>query len=172
MEKELRKAVLDVPDFPKKGIIFKDLTPVLKDAKLFAKVVDFLAKRYKTKKIDAVVCMEARGFLIGAPLAYKLKASLVPVRKPGKLPRATYKQEYALEYGTDSLEMHRDAIAKGDNILIIDDVLATGGTASAVAKLVENCGGKIKEMCFLMELDFLKGSEKLKPNRVYSIVHY
>ncbi len=172
MEKAVRKAILDVPDFPKKGIIFKDMMPVLKDAKLFAKLIDFLAKRYKNKKIDAVVCMEARGFLLGAPLAYKLKASLVPVRKPGKLPRATYKQEYALEYGTDSLEIHRDGITKGDNVLIVDDVLATGGTAGAVAKLVEKCGGNIKEMCFVMELDFLKGSEKLRPNKIYSLIHY
>jgi adenine phosphoribosyltransferase len=172
MEKELKKAVLDVPDFPKKGVIFKDFTPVLKDKKLFARLVDTLAKRYKSKKIDAVVCMEARGFLLGAPLAYKLKAALIPVRKPGKLPRKVYSQTYALEYGTDSLEIHADAISKGDNVIIIDDVLATGGTAQAVVKLVEKCGAKINEIAFVIELDFLKGREKLKGSKVFSVIHY
>ncbi len=172
MEKQLRKAVLDVPDFPKKGIIFKDLTPVFKDKKVFKKLIDFLAKRYKGKGITTVVSVEARGFLLGAPLAYKLGASLVPVRKPGKLPRQVYKQEYALEYGTDTLEIHTDAIAKGEKVLIIDDVLATGGTVGAVTKLVEKCGGRIVELAFMIELDFLKGREKLKPYKVYSILHY
>lgn len=172
MEKELRKTVLDVPDFPKKGIIFKDLTPVFKDKKVFKKLIDSLAKRYKGKGITTVVSVEARGFLLGAPLAYKLGASLVPVRKPGKLPRQVYKQDYALEYGTDSLEIHRDAIAKGEKVLIIDDVLATGGTVGAVTKLVEKCGGKIVELAFMIELDFLKGKEKLKPYKIYSILHY
>jgi adenine phosphoribosyltransferase len=172
MEKKLKKAVLDVPDFPKKGIIFKDFTPVLKDAKLFASLIDSLAKRYKSKKIDAIVCMEARGFLLGAPLAYRLKCALVPVRKPGKLPRKVYSQEYALEYGTDSLEIHADALSKGDNVVILDDVLATGGTAGAVVKLVEKCGAKIKELAFVIELDFLKGREKLASNKVFSVIHY
>jgi adenine phosphoribosyltransferase len=172
MEKELKKAILDIPDFPKKGVIFKDITPVLQDKKLFVKLVDSLAKRYKTKKIDAVVCVDARGFLIGAPLAYKLKASLIPVRKPGKLPRAVYSQEYALEYGTDSLEMHRDAVKKGDNVLIVDDVLATGGTAGAAAKLIEKSGGNIEEICFIMALDFLNGGQKLKSYKTFSLIHY
>jgi adenine phosphoribosyltransferase len=172
MEKELKKAILDVPDFPKKGVIFKDFTPVLKDKKLFARLVDSLAKRYKSRKIDAVVCMEARGFLLGAPLAYKLKAALIPVRKPGKLPRKVYSQTYALEYGTDSLEIHADAISQGDNVVIIDDVLATGGTAQAVVKLVEKCGAKINEIAFVIELDFLKGREKLKGSKVFSVIHY
>ncbi|MEI7541735.1 MAG: adenine phosphoribosyltransferase [bacterium] len=172
MEKKLRKIVLDVPDFPKKGIIFKDLTPLFKDKESFKKLIDFLAKRYKNKGIDTVVSVEARGFLLGAPLAYKLGASLVPVRKPGKLPRPVYKQEYALEYGTDSLEIHKDAIGKGEKVLVIDDVLATGGTAGAVAKLVDKCGGKIVEFAFIIELDFLKGNEKLKPHKVYSMLHY
>lgn len=172
MEKELKKAVLDVPDFPKKGIIFKDFTPVLQDGKLFAKLIDALAKRYRDKKIDAVVCMEARGFLLGAPLAYRLKAALIPVRKPGKLPRKVFSQLYALEYGEDSLEMHADALSKGDNVVIIDDVLATGGTAGAVIKLVEKSGAKIKELAFVIELDFLKGREKLKGNKIFSVIHY
>jgi adenine phosphoribosyltransferase len=168
MEKELKKAILDVPDFPKKGVIFKDFTPVLKDKKLFARLVDSLAKRYKSRKIDAIVCMEARGFLLGAPLAYKLKAALIPVRKPGKLPRKVYSQTYAL----DSLEIHADAISQGDNVVIIDDVLATGGTAQAVVKLVEKCGAKINEIAFVIELDFLKGREKLKGSKVFSVIHY
>lgn len=172
MEKQLRKIILDVQDFPKKGIIFKDLTPLFQDKKVFKKLIDFLAKKYKNKGISSVVSVEARGFLIGAPLAYKLGASLVPVRKPGKLPRLVYKQEYALEYGTDALEIHQDAIKKGEKVLIIDDVLATGGTVGAVSKLVEKCGGKIVEMAFLIELDFLKGAEKLKPYKVYSVLHY
>lgn len=172
MEKKLRKIVLDVPDFPKKGIIFKDLTPLFKDKKTFKQTIDFLAKRYKSKGIDTVVSVEARGFLLGAPLAYKLGASLVPVRKPGKLPRPVYKQEYALEYGSDSLEIHKDAIGKGEKVLVIDDVLATGGTAGAVAKLVDKCGGKIVEFAFIIELDFLKGNEKLQPHKVYSVLHY
>ncbi|MCE5300857.1 MAG: adenine phosphoribosyltransferase [Spirochaetia bacterium] len=172
MEKELKKAILDVPDFPKKGIIFKDLTPVFKDKKVFKKLIDTLGKRYKSKKITAVVCVEARGFLLGAPLAYKLGAALVPVRKPGKLPGQTFKQEYALEYGTDALEIHRDAVGKGDRVLILDDVLATGGTAGAVTKLVEKCGAKVTELAFVIELDSLKGREKVKPHKVFSMVHY
>ena len=140
--------------------------------KNYSRLVDTLAKRYKSKKIDAVVCMEARGFLLGAPLAYKLKAALIPVRKPGKLPRKVYSQTYALEYGTDSLEIHADAISKGDNVIIIDDVLATGGTAQAVVKLVEKCGAKINEIAFVIELDFLKGREKLKGSKVFSVIHY
>jgi adenine phosphoribosyltransferase len=172
MEKLLRKMIADVPDFPKKGVIFKDLTPLFNDKKAFKKLIDTLAKRYKNKGISAVVCVEARGFLIGAPLAYKIGAGLVPVRKPGKLPRQTYKQEYALEYGTDALEIHRDAIKPGQKVIILDDVLATGGTMGAVVKLVETCGGKISEIAFVIELDFLKGAEKLKPNKIYSMVHY
>jgi adenine phosphoribosyltransferase len=172
MEKELKKAILDVPDFPKKGIIFKDLTPMFMDAKLFKKLIKSMAKRYKGKKIDKIVCVEARGFLYGSALAYEMGTAFVPVRKPGKLPRMTYKVEYDLEYGKDSLEIHQDAIKAGDNVLIIDDLLATGGTVGAVAKLVEKCGGKVAELAFVVELDFLKGRDKLKDYKVFSIVHY
>ena len=172
MEKLLKKTVVDVLDFPKKGIIFKDLTPVLKDKKVFKKLIDVLYKRYKTRKIDKVVCVEARGFLIGAPLAYKLGAGLVPVRKPGKLPRDRFKKEYALEYGTDALEIHKDAIDKGDRVLLLDDVLATGGTVAAVISLLENFDCKLEEVAFVMELDFLKGRKKLGKNKVFSVVHY
>ncbi|MEI7640395.1 MAG: adenine phosphoribosyltransferase [bacterium] len=172
MEKLLKKTVVDVLDFPKKGIIFKDLTPVLKDKKVFKKLIDVLYKRYKTRKIDKVVCVEARGFLIGAPLAYKLGAGLVPVRKPGKLPRDRFKIEYALEYGTDALEIHKDAIDKGDRVLLLDDVLATGGTVAAVISLLENFDCKLEEVAFVMELDFLKGRKKLGKNKVFSVVHY
>ena len=172
MEKLLKKTEVDVLDFPKKGIIFKDLTPVLKDKKVFKKLIDVLYKRYKTRKIDKVVCVEARGFLIGAPLAYKLGAGLVPVRKPGKLPRDRFKIEYALEYGTDALEIHKDAIDKGDRVLLLDDVLATGGTVAAVISLLENFDCKLEEVAFVMELDFLKGRKKLGKNKVFSVVHY
>jgi adenine phosphoribosyltransferase len=172
MEKELKKVIRDVQDFPKKGIIFKDLTPVLKDGKIFKKLIDFFYKRYKNKSIDKVVCVEARGFLIGAPLAYKLGKPLIPARKPGKLPGKTLKIEYSLEYGTDALEILSDAIDEGDKVLIIDDLLATGGTTAAVSQLVEKFGAKVAELAFIVELDFLKGREKLGKYKVFSIVHY
>ena len=172
MEKELKKVIMDVPDFPKKGIIFKDLTPIFTDEKLFKKLIKGIAKRYKGKEIDKILCVEARGFLFGAPLACEMGVALVPVRKPGKLPRMTYKVEYDLEYGKDALEIHRDAIKKGDNVLIVDDLLATGGTVGAVTKLVEKCGGKVFELAFVVELDFLKGREKLKGHKIFSVVHY
>jgi adenine phosphoribosyltransferase len=172
MEKLLKGIIKDVPDFPKKGIIFKDLTPVFKNKNAFKKLIDYFYKKFKNKKIDKVVCVEARGFLIGAPLAYKLGAGLIPVRKPGKLPRETYKVEYELEYGKDALEIHKDAINEGDKVLIIDDLLATGGTVSAVAQLVEKSKGKIEAIAFIVELDFLKGREKLSKYKIFSIVHY
>lgn len=172
MEKLLKGVIKDVPDFPKKGIIFKDLTPVFQNKKVFKKLIDYFYKKFKNKKIDKIVCVEARGFLIGAPLAYKLGAGLIPVRKPGKLPRETYKVEYELEYGKDALEIHKDAINEGDKILIIDDLLATGGTVSAVAQLVEKSKGKIEAIAFIVELDFLKGREKLNKYKIFSIVHY
>jgi len=172
MEKLLKGIIKDVPDFPKKGIIFKDLTPVFQNKNAFKKLIDYFYKKFKNKKIDKVVCVEARGFLIGAPLAYKLGAGLIPVRKPGKLPRETYKVEYELEYGKDALEIHKDAINEVDKVLIIDDLLATGGTVSAVAQLVEKSKGKIEAIAFIVELDFLKGREKLSKYKIFSIVHY
>lgn len=172
MEKLLKKAIVDVPDFPKKGILFKDLMPVFADAKLFKKLVAFMAKRYKGKKIDAVVCCEARGYLIGAPLAEKLGAALVPVRKPGKLPRETYKVSYDLEYGSNTLELQKGDLKKGAKVLLVDDLLATGGTIAAAAELVEKAGAKVTELAFIVELDFLKGRDKLKGRKIWSIVHY
>ncbi|MBP7792934.1 MAG: adenine phosphoribosyltransferase [Candidatus Goldbacteria bacterium] len=172
MEKKLKKVIKDVPDFPKPGIIFKDLTPVFKDGKIFKSLIDYFYNRYKNKKLDAIVAVESRGFIIGAPLAYKLKVPFIPARKPGKLPGETYKITYSLEYGTDAIEMHKDALNKGDKVLIIDDLLATGGTANAVASLIEKADAKVFELAFVVELDELKGREKLQGRKVFSIVHY
>jgi len=172
MENELKKYIRDVPDFPKQGIIFKDLTPIFNQSKIFKRLIDYLYKKYKKSKIDKIVCIEARGFLIGAPLAYKLGKSLVPARKKGKLPGKTLQIEYALEYGTDKLEILVDAIKKDEKVLIIDDLLATGGTTEAVCKLVEKFGAKVAELAFVVELDFLKGRDKLENYKVFSIVHY
>jgi adenine phosphoribosyltransferase len=172
MEKMLKKVILDVKDFPKPGIVFKDITGIFKDKKVFKALINFLHKRYKNKKIDAIVAIESRGYIFGAPLAYKLGVPFIPARKPGKLPRPAFKVEYALEYGKDALEIHKDALEAGQNVLVIDDLLATGGTAGAGAKLVETAGAKVAELCFIIELDFLKGREKLKGYKSFSIVHY
>jgi adenine phosphoribosyltransferase len=172
VEKLLKKVIKDVPDFPKPGIIFKDITGIFKDKKVFKALINFLHKRYKSKKIDAIVAIESRGFIFGAPLAYKLGVPFIPARKPGKLPRAAYKVEYALEYGKDALEIHKDALKAGQNVLVIDDLLATGGTAGAAAKLVETAGASVAELCFVIELDFLNGREKLKGYKAFSIAHY
>ncbi len=169
---KLKSAIRDIPDFPKKGIIFKDITPLLKDAALFKKAVDLLANEFKDKKIGKVASIESRGFIFGSAVAYKLGASFVPVRKKGKLPHLTYFTEYELEYGKDILEMHQDAISKGDNVLIIDDLLATGGTLSAVIDLVEKTGGKIVGIGFLIELTFLGGRNKHKGRDIFSLIKY
>lgn len=169
---QLKDAIRDIPDFPKKGIIFKDITPLLKDGTLFRKAVDTIARRFKDKKIDTVVSIESRGFIVGSAVAYKLGAGIVPVRKKGKLPYKTNKATYELEYGVDTLEIHQDAIKPNSNVLIIDDLLATGGTASAVAKLVEEQKGKIAGIGFLIELTFLKGKDKLKGRDYFSIIKY
>lgn len=168
----LKRSIRDIPDFPKKGIIFKDITTLLKDGKKFQEAIDCIVERYKGKKIDKVVSVEARGFIFGSAIAYKLGAGLVPVRKKGKLPHETHRVEYELEYGTDSLEIHKDAISPGDNILIIDDLLATGGTMNAVCGLIEGMGGKIIEVAFLIELTFLKGRDRLKGRRVFSLIEF
>lgn len=172
MEKKLKRVIKDVPDFPKQGIVFKDLTPIFKDKKLFKSLIDYLYKKYKNKRLDAIVAIESRGFIIGSPLAYKLKVPFIPARKPGKLPRETYKVTYSLEYGTDGLEIHRDALSKGNRVLIIDDLLATGGTVNAVVSLIEQAGAEVLEIAFIVELDFLKGREKLQGRKIFSIVHY
>jgi adenine phosphoribosyltransferase len=172
MSVNLEKYIREVPDFPKKGIGFKDITTLLKDSEGFKLAVDQLAEQLKDVKIDAIAVIESRGFTFGSALAYKLGTGLLLVRKPGKLPAQTIREEYQLEYGTDALEIHRDAIKPGQNILIVDDLLATGGTAMAVAKLVEKLEGKVAAMAFVVELDFLKGREKLAGHKVVSLVHY
>jgi len=172
MAVNLEKYIREVPDFPKKGIGFKDITTLLKDAEGFKMAVDQLAEQLKDVKIDAIAVIESRGFTFGSALAYKLGTGLLLVRKPGKLPAPTIRQEYVLEYGTDALEIHQDAIAPGQNILIVDDLLATGGTALAVAKLVKQLEGKVVAIAFVVELDFLKGREKLKEYKIISLVHY
>lgn len=169
---ELKKIIRDVPDFPKKGIIFKDITPLLGNGKLLRKSVDMLAEKFQDKKIDAIAAMEARGFIFGTALAYKLGIGFIPVRKKGKLPYKTTKIEYALEYGKDILEMHVDAVKKGQNILIVDDLLATGGTAEAVAKLIKQAGGNVAGIGFIIELKFLNGREKLKQYPVVSLIEF
>jgi adenine phosphoribosyltransferase len=172
MNSELSKYIRDIPDFPKKGIIFKDITTLLKEPSLFRKVINIFFKRYRNKKINLVVAVEARGFIFGAALAYKLGAGFVPVRKKGKLPAQTIEATYNLEYGTDTLTMHKDAIQRGQNILIVDDLLATGGTVGAVTELVERLKGKIVELAFLIELTFLKGRDKLIKYPVFSLIKY
>lgn len=168
----LKKLIRDVPDFPKTGIIFKDITPLLKNAKGFKSSINQIARKYKDKKIDKVVSMESRGFIFGAALALKLGCGFIPVRKKGKLPYKTIREEYQLEYGTDILEMHEDAIEKDENVLIVDDVLATGGTAKAVCSLIEKLGGKVAGLSFLIELSFLKPYEKLKGYEISSLIKY
>jgi adenine phosphoribosyltransferase len=170
MEGALKKSIRDIPDFPKKGIIFKDITTLLKDKVRFREAVDAIAAEYKEKKVDFVLSIEARGFIFGAAVAYKLGAGLVPVRKKGKLPFKTHSVTYDLEYGKDTLEIHQDAFKKGDRILIVDDLLATGGTTAAVIDLVEKMGGEIAGLAFVIELLPLKGREKLKGYPVLSLV--
>jgi adenine phosphoribosyltransferase len=169
-KEELKNLIRDIPDFPKKGIIFKDITPLLKDSASFKKAVDLLADRYEDKEIGLVVSVEARGFIFGTAVAYKLGAGVIPIRKKGKLPYKTTSVTYDLEYGTDILEMHEDAISRGDKVLIVDDLLATGGTAAAVCDMVRKRGGDIVEAAFLIELEFLKGREKLKNYPVFSLL--
>ncbi len=171
MEK-LKKYIRDIPDFPKKGVIFKDITTLLKEGKIYKKAVNFLAKKYENEKIDKIASMESRGFIFGGTLAYRFGCGFVPVRKKGKLPWETINATYDLEYGTDTLEMHKDAIEPGEKVLIIDDVLATGGTAKAVAELVEKLGGKVIACAFLIELTFLHGRNKLKNYKVFALMKY
>ena len=169
---ELRRAIREVPNFPKPGIGFRDITPVLLDAKLFERAVDLMAAPYAEARISRVVSIESRGFIFGAPIALRLGAGLVPIRKPGKLPGATRRVEYALEYGTDAVEMHHDAVGPSDRVLVVDDVLATGGTAAAAAQLVGGTGGAVVGFSFLIELDFLKGRQRLQGRRVEALLHY
>jgi adenine phosphoribosyltransferase len=160
---ELQRTIRDVPDFPKPGIIFKDITPVLANSKLFGRTLDALAEPWKTEKVDAVVAIESRGFLFGAGLAERLGSSLVLVRKAGKLPYTTIREAYALEYGEAVLELHTDALSSGHRVLIVDDLLATGGTADATAKLVKRQGALVAGYQFVIELGFLDGAKRLGP---------
>jgi adenine phosphoribosyltransferase len=168
----LKKLIREVPDFPKPGILFYDITTLLKDKLGFAQLIDALSEQYLTKKVDLVLGMEARGFIFGPAVAYRLNAGFIPVRKPGKLPAATAKHDYALEYGTNTLEIHTDAIKKGQRVIIVDDLLATGGTAEATTKLAASCGAEIVGLGFVVELDFLHGREKLSGYDVFSLLHY
>lgn len=172
MMDDLKNIIRDIPDFPKKGIIFKDITTLLQDAQSYQRMIDLISHRYVGKHIDKVVGVEARGFIIGAALAYKLGAGVVLVRKPGKLPSEIFSKTYELEYGTDTLEIHRDAIKPGERVLIADDLLATGGTMAAVVDMVQNMGAEIVECCFMTELDFLKGRDKLPAGKVYSLLNF
>jgi adenine phosphoribosyltransferase len=169
---DLKKLIREVPDFPKPGILFYDITTVLKDPVGLHRSVDLLADHYVGRKIDRVVGIEARGFIFAPMVAYRLNAGFVPVRKPKKLPAEVARAEYSIEYGKDALEIHRDAVTNGQQVLIIDDLLATGGTAAAVASLVESLGGKIVGMGFLIELEFLKGREKLAKYDLHSVLKY
>ena len=169
---QIRAKIRDIPDFPKKGILFKDITPVLNDPKLFRRVIDIFTDRYKGEKIDKVVGIESRGFIVGAPLAYQLNAGFCVVRKMGKLPHKTIKKSFYLEYGTDTLEIHEDSISPGEKVLIIDDLLATGGTAAATAHLIEELHGNVIGLGFIIELTFLKGKEKLKGYDIFSVIQY
>jgi adenine phosphoribosyltransferase len=168
----LKKLIREVPDFPKKGILFYDITTLLKDKTGLATLIDALAEHYIRQDVDLVLGMEARGFIFAPALAYRLNAGFVPLRKPGKLPAATVKFDYALEYGTNTLEIHKDAIQKGQRVLIVDDLLATGGTANATARLASSLGAEIAGLGFVVELDFLKGRELLQGYDVFSLLHY
>jgi adenine phosphoribosyltransferase len=169
---KLEDKIRDVPDFPIKGVLFKDITTLLKDPEAYHSAIDSMADRFRGQEIDIVVGMESRGFVLAAPLAYILGAGLVPVRKLGKLPAETVRAEYSMEYGTNTLEMHKDAIQPGQKVLVIDDLLATGGTTMATVKLVELLGGKVMGIAFLIELTFLHGREKLKGYDIFAEIKY
>ena len=168
----LKEHIREIPDFPQSGVSFKDITPLLADKKAFAYTIDAIAHQFDRDEIDKVLGIEARGFMIAAPLAYRFTAGLIPVRKKGKLPWDVESEEYILEYGTDWLEIHKDAISPGERILVVDDVLATGGTAQATARLTERCGGKVSGIATIMELTFLGGRSKLEGYEVFSLIAY
>jgi adenine phosphoribosyltransferase len=169
---DLKAKIRSIPDFPIPGILFRDITPVLQDPQALHAAIDIMAQPYEAKKIDAVVGIEARGYILGTPLAYKLGAGFVPVRKPGKLPYEKISVDYALEYGTNTLEMHNDAIAKGQRVLVVDDLLATGGTAAAVREMVDRLGGTLVGFAFLIELSALNGRAKLPGVDVKTFITY
>ena len=169
---ELATLIRDVPDFPIEGIMFKDITTLIRDEDAFREVIDWMTDQYADSRIDCIVAVEARGYIFGAPLAYKLGVGFVPIRKPGKLPAKTISESYELEYGTNALEIHEDGIEPGQRVLVIDDLLATGGSARAAVNLVERLGGEIIGVAFLVELDFLHGRDKLEGYDVLSLIHY
>jgi adenine phosphoribosyltransferase len=170
--KKLAGYIRNIPDFPVKGIQFKDITTLLKNGELFAEAIDYLYDPFREKEINKIVAIEARGLIIGAALAYKLNAGFIPIRKPGKLPAEVVREEYELEYGKDSIEIHRDAIEAGDKILVVDDLLATGGTAAACCRLVEKLDGEIVGLSFLIELTELNGRKLLKGYNVFSLISF
>ena len=172
MTMDLKQHIRHVPDFPKAGILFYDITTLLRNAEGFAMTIEMLANPFVGQGIDVVVGIESRGFFLGAAVAERIKAGFIPIRKPGKLPSKTLKESYALEYGTDALEVHEDAVERGQRVLIVDDVLATGGTASAAAQLVRKMGGDLHALAFLIELQFLNGKSKLAGEKVYSVLQY
>ena len=169
---KLRQLIRDIPDFPKEGIIFKDITPLLGDPEGLKTSGDLLAEPYRTAGITAVAGMESRGFIFGVPVAERLGVGFVPIRKPGKLPYETVREEYALEYGTDALEMHKDAVGPGDKVLVVDDLLATGGTAEATVRLIRGLGAEVISVAFVIELGFLEGRKKLADVDVSSLIVY
>jgi adenine phosphoribosyltransferase len=169
---DLAGLVRNIPDFPLPGIQFKDITTLIGDGPAFAEVIRAMADRYQGAGIDAVAGVESRGFIFSAPIALQLGVGLIPIRKPGKLPAETYQIEYELEYGTNKLEIHRDAVPTGSRVLVVDDLLATGGTIGAACKLIERAGGSVAELAFVIELSFLGGREKLAPYPVYSLLQY
>jgi adenine phosphoribosyltransferase len=169
---QIKGLIRDVPDFPQDGIVFKDITPVLADPIAFSTLIDLIVVHFGRGNVDKVVGIEARGFILASPVAYHFGAGFVPVRKQGKLPSETLAEEYALEYGTATLEIHVDAVRPGERVLIVDDVLATGGTAKATASLVERIGGTVCGIACLIELDFLNGREQLPGHELFTLIHY
>ena len=169
---DLKKLIRDVPDFPKKGIVFKDITTLLLNPDAVRECVEQISERYRAQGIQKVIGIESRGFMLGPMIAQELRAGFVPIRKKGKLPAAIIREEYALEYGTDSIEIHKDAVSAGERVLLHDDLLATGGTMAAAVRLLQRLGGAVAGASFIVELDFLNGKEKLQPLDVYSLIHY
>ncbi len=169
---DLKQFVLDVPDFPKPGVVFKDITPLLNSPSAYDFTIRRMAEAFRDTPVDLVLGVESRGFFFGAPLALRMGKGFIPIRKPGKLPRERISASYQLEYGIDALEMHRDAVGAGHRVILVDDVLATGGTICACAELVRQLGGNVVGFCFLMELEFLKGCEKLRGENIVSLIRY
>jgi adenine phosphoribosyltransferase len=170
--KNIKEKIRTIPHFPKEGIMFRDITTLLKDADGFKETIDAMVTRYQSMPVDVVVGIESRGFILAGAIAYLLGKGFVPIRKPGKLPAESYRVEYELEYGKDTIEMHKDAIAKGSHVLMIDDLLATGGTMKAACEMIEKAGGKVVECAFIVDLPDLKGREKLKDYKVFSLVEF